>query len=336
MSAFTTLEQRVDSTCRLLLMLYPTDWQHIHGDEARALLVSRAMDRGGRIGFTEAVDLVWHATLARLDSTAAPMLSRLPRSTRTIPAMITLAISAISSVILIAGEILGAAHRPANPPYQLMFISGPFQTIGVGIYIGFIISMTLLLAHQVRAARLVVLATTVLAIWMTYPAGLQAYPQPPTAYTASFSLLGIASLIGLDDKAEYRPRTRAAIGSATAVASAVGIVLCTILSSRYGWLPHRGTTSWATAVVAYAAAAVAILIAVFAAVLTAIRHRQFGGLLLVMMVAVGMTGLHAIAALVGSDPPTAWIWFIASLIIIGAGFSLLRRWVDLPRQPSAH
>ncbi|HEY9293738.1 MAG TPA: hypothetical protein VIP98_20865 [Microlunatus sp.] len=326
MTAPTPAERRIESTYRLVLTLFPSSWQDRHSEEACAILVDRAQQRGGKVSGADIADLVWHATTARLDTLTAPMLRRLPQPRRAIPGMIALTIATATSVIMIIGEITGAAHRPASPAYQAMFISGPFLTIGVGIDIGFILTMVLWLAARTELARLILFATTILAIWMTWPGGLAVYPQPPAAYTGALAIIGIISLSTLRDSTAHQPRrARTLTGLAVVVLSAVALSLNAAITGELGWIPlQTQMPSLGLQLATYAVIAALALAACGIALYTAIRHRQIGGLVLIMLFALLATTLHATAATLGSDPPTIWIWPTVCLIGTTALATVLR------------
>ncbi|QDP96294.1 hypothetical protein FOE78_10635 [Microlunatus elymi] len=316
-------------------MLYPRSWRNRHGEEARAILVERARDRDGRISWADSTDLVLQAIMARLDTAAAPLLGRLPGAARAVPGLIALTIATAASMIMFAGEVSGALHRPAVPPYQVMFISGPFLTIGVGIDIGFMLTMAILVSGRIQWARVTLLATTILALWMTVPTGLLPYPQPPAAYTGVLAVLGIVGLTGLDPGDRRARLFRRLAGLIVIVLGGTGLVLSAVITGTPGWLPLPGTLSLTAALVSYAVIAAVILIAITTAVYAAVRRHRIGGLLLIMLGAQVVTVLHASAVTVESNPLTVWVWPALCLAINLAVIKIAQRRILLRRPAPA-
>lgn len=317
-----------ESTYRLLLSLYPSRWQERHADEALALLVDRSAQRTRpRIG--DVVDLVWHALTARLDTAASPVLDRLPRSVRALPAIIALTIGAIASVIMLSGEISGALERPPHLD-PMTFMTGPFQTIGVGIDIGFLLGVILVLAGRAGGARLIFLATTIYAVWLTWPYGLMGYPQPPEFVTGGMALIGVITILALgDDRLTGRDRWIVTLASVVGSSAALGAIFAT--TGSIGWshqeiyrVPSTGFVAVGGFFIALAAVAVPLLVISIVIVVSAIRHRSYGALVLLMLFVQLVTLLHAVAATMDSDSATAWLWPIGCFVLLAIMTRLLR------------
>lgn len=318
-----------DATYRLLLSLYPSRWQERHGDEALAMLVDRSAESPrARIG--DAVDLVWHALTAQLDTAASPVLDRLPRSVRPLPAIIVLSVGAIASVIMLVGEIAGALARPAQWDYATMpinvplFMSGPFLTIGVGIDIGFILGVILVLAGRTGGGRVVLLGTTIYALWLTWPTSLILYPQPPEIVTGAMALVGVIAILALGDD-RLSGRDRRTVGLITLAGSGVALGAILAITGSIGWAPLAVipfTDAYVRILIAAAWVAVPLLVISIAILVSAIKHRQYGALVLLTLFFQLATLLDAIQVnIMGLHQETKWYrplgCFVLLVIMIG-------------------
>lgn len=305
-----------EATYRLLLTLFPKAWRQRHGQEALSILVDRAVtDRYGRTGVADSIDLVWHAVVARLAGVGQPVLGRLPRKVRAMPGLVIVSLGTVFAVIMLIGEIAGAHHRPASPNYSLMFLSGPVLTIGVGIDIGFIATLMFVLAGRTQLARMTSLGTSILALWMTWPNGLLPYPKPPTVVTGTMAVLALIALLGLVHEEKPSRRQRVITGAAALVATAGLILLLFMITGSIGWVPAQPHATILAAITTYAAIGIPVIVATAAFVHAGIRQRDIGAVLLLALVIQAATTLSAIAQAVESEPPSAWLWPAACLIL---------------------
>ena len=314
-----------EATYRLLLTLFPNAWRQQHGQEALSILVDRAVaDRYGRTGVADSIDLVWHAVVARLAGVGQPILRRLPRSVQAVPGLTILSIGTVAAMIMLIGEIAGAHHRPANPDWSYAFLTGPFLTIGVGIDIGFITTLILALAGQTQLARLSSLGTGILALWMTWPNGLGPYPKPPTFVTAVMAVLALAALLGLVGDQRPSRRQRFVAGVTVLIAAAALTVVLFAITGLIGWLPTRRGSMILTMIISYASVGIPVIAATAAVAYAAIRRHDIGAVLLFAFAVQAAITLSAIAQAVESEPPSAWLWPAACLIVVLALARYLR------------
>ena len=128
---------RLERQYRRLLRCYPRSWRQHREEEVVSLLLEQAAaEQRSTVGVRAAIDLIGHGIEARIDTA----LRWLPWRLREQVAMAALVVAAGLSLIMLVGEIIGAHHRPPAEEissYGLYFISGPFLTIGVGMYFGY-------------------------------------------------------------------------------------------------------------------------------------------------------------------------------------------------------
>lgn len=246
---------RLETRCRLLLRCYPKRWRERHEDELVGVLVE-TVETGGRsgIGLPTALDLVGHGLEERLDS----VLRRVPERSRRQTAAAALVVAAGLSLLLLVGEVLGARARPPAEeiqPLGAFFVSGPFLTIGVGLYAAFMTAALLVVWSRPGLARVLLLTAAAYAAWMLVPDG-GAYPVPRAAVLVMFvglGLLATLATLGLG-RAVRRRLVGAGAGFVTLVA--VGLLLTKPL---LGWSVGTMTTSGNVA-----AAALAVVLPVLA------------------------------------------------------------------------
>jgi len=214
----------LDQRYRRLLFCYPRAWRGEHGDEMVSVLLDQAdEEQRSRVGVREAFDLVAHGLEARLDA----LLRRLPERLRRQTASVALVMAAGIALLLLVGEVVGARHRPPAEElvYSRYFSSGPFLTIGVGLYLAYMTAALLVVLARPGVARLLLLAGSAYAVLMLAAAGTADYPVPRVPLLLMCVGLGLlASLTTLDlDRRARRRLVGAGAGFVTAVC--IGLLL---------------------------------------------------------------------------------------------------------------
>ena len=262
-----TGQDRLEARCRLLLSCYSKRWRERHEDELVGVLLeaTEAEGRSG-IGLATSLDLVGHGLEERLDS----VLRRVPERSRWQTASASLVVAAGLSLLLLVGEVLGARARPPAEEIEhfgAFFLSGPFMTIGVGLYLAFMTSAPLVVCSRAGLARALLLAAAAYAVWMLVTDG-GVYPVPRAAVLVMFVGLGLlASLATLE---LGRPARRRLV---SAGAGFVTLVVAGLLLTKplLAWSVGTFTTSGNVA-----AAALAVVLPVLggAAILLAVSLRS--------------------------------------------------------------
>ena len=133
----TASKARLERQYRRLLRCFPRSWRQHREEEVISLLMEQAAaEQRSTVGVRAAVDLIGHGIEARIDTA----LRWLPWRLREQVAMAALVVAAGLSLVMLVGEVVGAHYRPPADEisnYGLYFISGPFLTIGVGMYFGY-------------------------------------------------------------------------------------------------------------------------------------------------------------------------------------------------------
>lgn len=261
-----SLEQRY----RRLLRAFPSSWRRHREEEALSVLLEQAAaEERSTVGLGEALDLVGHGLEARLDSA----LRWLPWRLREQVASTALVTAAALSLLMLVGEVIGARYRPPAEElqhYGRYFISGPFLSIGVGIYLGFLAAALLCVLRRPGLSRLLLLLTTAYAAWMYREIGFGGYPVPRLVVLVLFVLLGVLAALSTIPTTSASRRRMIGFWASLVVVVAVGIALT---KSAMGWSLGTITTSGnvALAVLATVLALVSALALVCAAVITG-RH----------------------------------------------------------------
>ncbi|WP_375423826.1 hypothetical protein [uncultured Friedmanniella sp.] len=266
MTTSTGLERR----CRRLLRCYPAAWRRRHEDEMVAVLLDQA-DAAGRSSLTASValDLVGHGAEERLES----MLRWLPDRLRTQIAVVTLTVAAGLALTLLVGEVLGARHRVPTAEIDVhghYFNSGPFLTIGVGLYLAFMSAALLVVLGHGGPARVLVLLAVASTAWMHWSPSADGYPVPRLLVLALFAGLGLLAALATLRPDRRRSRRMVGFGAGFVTAVAAGLWAT---KPFLGWSVGTMATSGN---VAFAALAVTLPFvggaAILVAALTSRRH----------------------------------------------------------------
>ena len=262
-----TPQDRLEARCRLLLSCYSKRWRERHEDELVSVLLE-AMEAEGRSGPgpTTSLDLVGHGLEDRLDS----ILRRVPERLRRQTASAALVVAAGLSLLLLVGEVIGARARPPAEEIEHFgefFISGPFMTIGVGLYLAFMTSALLVVWSRAGLARVLLLTATAYSAWMLVTAG-GAYPVPRAAVLVMFVGLGVLASLATLELGRPARRRLVSAGAAVSTLAVVGLLLTKPL---LGWSVGTMTTSGN---VAAAALAVVLPVLAGASILLAVSLRS--------------------------------------------------------------
>lgn len=239
----TTAADRLERHYRRLLRCYPRAWRQQHEDEVVGVLLDQA-EAAGRATVTvgAAVDLVGHG----LEERAESLLRWWPRRWREQTAVVALVAAAGLSLLLLVGEVIGAQARPPAEEihhYGQYFISGPFLTVGVGLYLALMSAALLVVLGRGPVARLLVVAAVGDTLWMRHSWG---YPLPQLQ--VQVLLGGLALLAAL---ATVRPSRRVSrgmvgLGAGFVVALGVGILLSRpVLGWSVGTMSTSGNVAFA-------------------------------------------------------------------------------------------
>jgi hypothetical protein len=244
----TTPTERLERRYQLLLHCYPAAWRRHRGDEMIAVLLAQAEDEGrATVSLAAAVDLVGHGLEERLEA----LLRWLPASLRRPVATVSLTVAAGLALVMLAGEVIGAHDR--LPPEEIhthsqYFTSGPFLTIGVGMYVAYLSAALLVVLGHGGLGRLLALLTVGYAAWMRWPLWFGGgYPTPRPMVLVLFGLLGV--LIALSTiRADRRTARRlVGFGAAFVVALVLGGALTKFwLDWSVGTLTTSGNVALAT------------------------------------------------------------------------------------------
>lgn len=229
-----------------------------------------------RISIGVAADLVGHGVEERLEH-----LLRWWPSGRQQVAAAALVVAAGLSLLMLAGEVIGAHYRPPAAEvsdYSVYFLSGPFLSIGVGLY-GVLLAAALaaLLGHG-GVARLLALLSVAGAGWMLsagwsrWQLGAGGYPVPRPMVLV---LLGLLALLATLATVRVTPRTARRLtgwGGGFLVALVLGIALT---KPWLGWSVGTMTTSGLVALANLAT--VLPFVAGLALLVAAVRSRSHPG-----------------------------------------------------------
>lgn len=239
--------ERLERRYRWLLRCYPASWRRQHETAMLAVLLDQADAAArSRVSAADVVDLVGHGAEARLDV----VLRRLPDRLRNQVAAVALVVAAGLSLVMLVGEVLGARLRqPAEEisGYSLYFTSGPFLTIGVGLYLALMTAALFVVLGHGGPARLLVLCTVGYTVWRRWPVGSAGHlPVPRLLVLVLFAGLGVLAAL-----ATIRPSRRAArrmvgLGAAFVAAVAVGLMLSRpVLGWSIGTMATSGNVAFA-------------------------------------------------------------------------------------------
>ncbi|MBP2415318.1 hypothetical protein ACFFOM_02935 [Microlunatus capsulatus] len=235
----TSADRRLERRLRLLLRCYPQRWRRHHEDEVVAVLLDQAepADRS-TVSLSTVADLVGHGAEDRVDG----VLRWVPTRLRDQVAACALVVGAALGLLMLAAEVIGARSRPpmeevAN--YGHYFLSGPFLTIGVGLYLAFMTAALLVVRGHGGLARLLLVAALAYVAWMS-SLWSGPYPTPRPLVLALFA--GLALLAAL---ATLRPSRRAARGMVGYGAALLTALLLGVLVTKpvLGWSIGTMTTS---------------------------------------------------------------------------------------------
>jgi hypothetical protein len=130
----TAAERRLERRYRRLLRCYPRSWREHREEEVIGLLMEQAIaEQRSTVGARTAIDLIGHGIEARLDTA----LGWLPWRLREQIATAALVVVAGLSLLMLVGEIIAAYIRTASGEVvnYSYFSSGPFLSVGVGLYL---------------------------------------------------------------------------------------------------------------------------------------------------------------------------------------------------------
>lgn len=248
-----TGHDRLEARCRRLLSCYPRRWRERHEDELVGVLLEAAEAEGRTtIGLATSLDLVGHGLEERLDA----ILRRFPERARRRTASSALVVAAGLSLLLLVGEVVSARARPPAEEIEQLgdfFSSGPFMTIGVGLYLAFLTSALLVVWARPGPARVLLLAATAYAVWMAVTAGGQ-HPVPRAAVLVMFVGLGLLASLATLELGRPARRRLVSTGAAFVTLLVAGLLLTRPL---LGWSVGTMTSSGNVA-----AAALAVVLAV--------------------------------------------------------------------------
>lgn len=267
----TVPASRLERRYRRLLRCYPKFWRRHHEDEMVGVLLDQAEAAGqSTVSVSAALDLIGHGLEERLEAG----LRWLPHRLREQVAVVALVAAAGLSLVMVVGEMIGAYFLSVDPSAGggYYFESGPFLTIGVGMYLAYLTAMLLVLWGHGGLARALLLAAVGYAVWMRWQVFSPGYPAPRLMALVLFAGLGLLATL-----TTLRPGRRAARRMVGWGAGLVGAVLVGLLLSRpvLGWSVGTMATSGN---VAFAALAVVLPVVGGAAVLTSalFSHRLPG------------------------------------------------------------
>ena len=124
-----------------------------------------------------AVDLIGHGAEERLES----LLRWLPARQRVQLATTALVVGAGLALIMLFSEAVGPYYRPPARDvhdYGRYFVSGPFLSVGVGLFLAFMPAALLVVRGPGSLARLLLLGAVFCTAWMRWPVWSAAYPTP--------------------------------------------------------------------------------------------------------------------------------------------------------------
>lgn len=211
---------RLERDYRRLLRCYPRSWRERREEEVVGLLMElAAVERRSTVGARTAIDLVGHGVEARLDGA----LRWLPWRLREQIAAVALMVVAGLSLLLLGGEIIAAQVRTASGEVfnYGYFTSGPFLTIGVVVYVGYIAAAVLCVSGRAGLARLAVLSTTAFAAFLHVDLGV---PQPQLLIVVPLFMLGALAALATVVTTRRSARRLAGYGSAFVVSAAIALL----------------------------------------------------------------------------------------------------------------
>jgi hypothetical protein len=202
------------------------------------------------VGVRTAVDLIGHGIEARIDTA----LRWLPWRLREQIATVALIVVAGLSLLMLVGEIIAAHIRTASGEVlnYSYFTSGPFLSLGVGMYLGYMTAAVLCVAGRpVMTRLLVLLATAYAAACVPWEVWLGGFPGPRLLILGPILMLGV--LASLATVRTTRSSARRLIGYGAAFVASVGIALV-VMKPFVGWSLGTITTSGDVAFAALATA----------------------------------------------------------------------------------
>lgn len=259
---------KLERSYRVLLQCYPRSWRRIHEDDLVGVLLDQAEAEGRvRVGAGAVVDLVGHGIESRLDS----LVSWLPEQLRRQVASAALVAAAATSLLLLVGEMIGARYRLPETAGRYL-TTGPFLSVGVGLYLALMAAAVLVGIARPGFARLLLLTGSGYALWMAAAtsAGIHYLPRLPLLMTC----VGLGLLASLTTLELGRTDCRRLLefGAGFTGAAAVGLLMTKPLLD---WSVGTMTTSGN---VALAALAVVLPVVVGITIaLAAARARRYPG-----------------------------------------------------------
>ena len=191
----TTSQGRLERGYRRLLRCYPRSWREHREEELVGLLMEQAAAaKQSTVGVRTAIDLIGHGLEARLDTS----LRSLPWRLREQIATAALVVVASLSLLLLVGEIIAAHIRTASGEVvnYSYFPSGPFLSVGVGMYFGYIAAALICVAGRPGLTRLLVLLATAYAAtcvpWEVWSGG---FPGPRLLVLVPIFMLGVIASV---------------------------------------------------------------------------------------------------------------------------------------------
>jgi len=209
-----------------------------------------AAEQRSRVGVRTAIDLIGHGIEARLDTA----LRWLPWRLREQIATAALVVVAGLSSLLLVGEIIAAHIRTASGEVvnYSYFTSGPFLSVGVGFYFGYVAAALICMAGRAGLARLVVLlAMAYAATCVPWEVWFGGFPGPRLLILAPILMLGV--LASLATIRTSRSSARRLIGYGAGFVASVGIAFL-VTKPLVGWSLGTVTTAGNVAFLALATA----------------------------------------------------------------------------------
>lgn len=252
-----TQDDELEVAYRRLLRFYPRRWRVVHEDAMVAVLLDEAEAEGRRhASLASATDLVGHGVEARLEA----LLSWIPVPVRERVSIAAVVVGAAVGLVLLVGEVVGARLRPPEEEvvnFGGQFLSGPFLTTGIGLYLAVMSAALLTVVGRTGVARTLLLGAVGFGVWMRSPLPWSTpYPTPSTRIVLLLVLL--AGLGALATIRSSRRTSRRMVG--------VGAVLVLVLALSVGLLATRPLLGWSVGTMAHsgnvAAAAFALVLAV--------------------------------------------------------------------------
>jgi hypothetical protein len=222
---------------RALLLSYPRRWRHSRKTEEMLGVMLDAAEANGqtRPGVRDAANLIWNGMLARL-LTAVGVVAEDVRNR--IAQLALISGGGLALTLLVLGEIGHPGHNPLMPwldlpvdvnsccPEEFGIAHlpprlGPFQTMGVFVYLGWLAMLAASAVGRPRLMREIGVLTLALTIFLPSIAAITDHQRPPGTLLAGLAVLNVAALTGTGGRT---PRASRVVTWASAIAIAAALV----------------------------------------------------------------------------------------------------------------